>query len=231
MSGLDWLMIGSVLVINLISMYVFFTDKMFVVQKHNAEGEETSDNIQKPGMKNVIAYSIIFILVNLGMALMLRLFYTDNSFLFSLKRLCLLSVLWPVGFIDFKSYRIPNSFILLGFIYRLVVFIFEMFFEMDSVWTSLLSEGIAAAALALAAFLCSICIKNSIGYGDIKLFLVMGIFLGLNGIWNSIFVSLILTFIISVILLVTKKKSKKDVIPFAPAIMLGTYISVFLTGM
>lgn len=230
MSGLDWLMIGCVLVINIAGVYLLITDRMFDMKEREV-GEAEVCNGRQPGMKIVMVYSIVFVMINIGMALMLRLFYTDNSFLFSFKRLCLLSILWPVGFIDFKSYRIPNRFILLGLIYRLIIFIFEIFFEKENVWSSLLSEGIAAAALALAAFLCSVCIKNSIGYGDIKLFLIMGIFLGLSGIWSSIFVSLIITFIASVILLITKKKSKKDVIPFAPAIMLGTYISVFLTGM
>ena len=47
----------------------------------------------------------------------------------------------------------------------------------------------------------------------------------------SVFVSLIVSFVISAVLLVTKKKKRRDVIPFAPALMIGTYISVFLTGM
>ena len=59
----------------------------------------------------------------------------------------------------------------------------------------------------------------------------MGLMLGLDGIWGAVFASLVLSFLLAVFLLVTKKKSRKDVIPFAPAIVLGTFVSVFLTGM
>lgn len=103
--------------------------------------------------------------------------------------------------------------------------------QYDGIWRRLLSEGIAAAALLLASMLCRLCAKNSIGYGDMKLFIVMGLMLGLNGIWGAVFASLVLSFLLAVFLLVTKKKSRKDVIPFAPAIVLGTFVSVFLTGM
>ena len=40
-----------------------------------------------------------------------------------------------------------------------------------------------------------------------------------------------LSMIASIYLLVKKEKSKKDTIPFAPFILLGTYVSVILTGM
>ena len=93
-----------------------------------------------------------------------------------------------------------------------------------------LSEVIAAAGLAAAALLCGLLLKGSIGFGDIKLFIVMGLLLGLEGIWSAIFISLIVSFIISVYLLATKKKSRKDAIPFAPALMIGTYISIIITG-
>ena len=95
----------------------------------------------------------------------------------------------------------------------------------------LLSEIIAAAALFIAAVLCTLCIKNSIGYGDIKLFIVMGLLLGLTGIWSAIFLSLIVSFVVSVYFLITKKKGRKDLIPFGPALVIGTYLSVCLSGM
>lgn len=66
--------------------------------------------------------------------------------------------------------------------------------------------------------------------GDIKLFCVMAIYLGLEGIWSAIFCSLIVSFVIAVFSLATKRVNRKDNIPFAPAILIGTYLSIFLTG-
>ena len=86
-------------------------------------------------------------------------------------------------------------------------------------------------ALLLAAFLCTLLMKNSVGAGDMKLFVVMGLLLGMHGIWGAIFASLIVSFVVAIVLLVSKKKTRKDAIPFGPALVVGTFLSVFLTGM
>ena len=78
--------------------------------------------------------------------------------------------------------------------------------------------------------LSSLLIKGAIGMGDVKLFSVMALYLGLEGIWPAIFCSLIVSFFVAVFSLVTKRAKRKDNIPFAPAILIGTYLSVFLTG-
>ena len=187
-----------------------------------------NSNIFTPG---IIAYSAVMIMATIGIALMMIFVYKDNEMLFSLKRLCLLSVMWPIALIDAKSYRIPNLFIIYGLILRVVVFVFELIGNGSGIKYTLLSEGLAVGALLIVSVLCAFLIKNSIGFGDIKLFVVMGLFLGMEGIWSSMFASLIVSFVVSVFCLITKKKSRKDSIPFGPALVFGTYMSVFLTGM
>ena len=133
--------------------------------------------------------------------------------------------------IDWKPYRIPNRFVLTGLAFRVALVVAELFLDKEYLVGNLVSEVVAALALAVASFLCCICVKNSIGYGDIKLFLIMGLLLGLNGIWSAILMSLVVAFFAAIFLLLTKKKNKKDAVPFAPAIAIGTYLSVILTGM
>ena len=67
--------------------------------------------------------------------------------------------------------------------------------------------------------------------GDIKLMLVMCLFQGFYGVASALFCSLFVAFIYAVVVLITKKKSKSDAVAFAPAILLGTMLSVFLIGM
>jgi leader peptidase (prepilin peptidase)/N-methyltransferase len=55
--------------------------------------------------------------------------------------------------------------------------------------------------------------------------------LGLDGIIGAMLNSLLITFIVAVYLMISKKKTKKDVIPFAPFLAIGTCISIILTGM
>jgi len=213
----------AVLLLNLAMFYLLTKDpELFVA------GENGRVPVKRYFL---IIYSACFLLANMAIAFLFTKVYYTNSLLFSLKRFGVLALLWPVALIDWKTYRIPNRFILAGLTIRGMLFIGELFLDGDVIWGNLISEVIAAGALGLATLLCSVCLKNSIGYGDIKLFLVMGLLLGMSGIWSAIFMSLIVAFITALILLIGKKKGKKDVVPFAPSIMIGTYISVILTGM
>lgn len=181
--------------------------------------------------KFIIIYSVISAVVVAAIATTLQLKFVNNEFTFNLKRVCILAILWAVAYIDFESYRIPNEFIIFGLICRAIIIPFELLFVDGKVLGMILADIIAATALFAATALCKLLIKNSIGAGDIKLFIIMGLMLGLDGIWSSIFMSLIVSFFIALYLLISKKKSRKDSIPFGPAIAVGTFLSVFLGGM
>jgi len=176
-------------------------------------------------------YGGCMIILAIGLSVFITVFYRGNTFLFTLKRTVLLALLWPIAYTDFVTYRIPNRFIVGGFCGRAAILAAELIFARENLIPVLLGEVIASLALFLAAGICTLIAKNSIGGGDLKLFLVMGLFLGLQGTWSAVFLSLIVSFVIAVVLLATKKKSRKDAIPFGPALMIGTYMSIFLTGM
>ena len=194
------------------------------------EGPEKLKNLTGSA-KPVLIYGIVMWALTVGVSIWLVLFYIDNTALFTMKRVCLLSVMWPVALTDLKSYRIPNIFALLGLIYWFIIFGVEFFIDPDQIWSTVLAELVACGVLLLAAFLCKLMIKGSIGLGDIKLLAIMGLMLGTDGIWGAIFMTLVISFFVSVFLLITKKKTRKDTIPFGPALVLGTYLSICLTGM
>ncbi len=181
--------------------------------------------------KIFLIYSSVMIVVTIGVSMLFAFLYTDNALLYSLKRVALLAVMWPVAYTDKMTLRIPNSFIVYGLICRGTILIAELFTYGLDIWRVLVMEVIAAVALVAAAFLCALVMKNSIGFGDIKLFAVMGLMQGLDGVWGSIFAALIISFILSIVLLATKKKTRKDAIPFGPALVAGTFLSVCLAGM
>lgn len=188
--------------------------------------EKDQNGISKP----MIYYSLAATVVVIGITWILTNIFQGNNMVFYLKRVCLLCVLWPIAYTDIKEYRIPNKFIALGLIYRILIVFVELWMG-EPIVASLISELAAAGILLLATGLCRLCIKNAIGAGDMKLFIVMGLLLGLEGMWSAVFLSLIVSFFIAVFVLVTKKKSRNDNIPFGPAITLGTYLSIMLMGM
>lgn len=181
--------------------------------------------------RGIIVYSVAMTLIIMVIAVTLQRVYGSNGLIFNIKRICLLTILAPVALIDYREYKIPNRFIIAGLVYRMLIIPFELLYDSENILQTFLSEIIACAALLLAAVLCRLCVKNSIGAGDIKLFAVMGLMLSLKGIWSAIFMSLIVSFFMSVYLLISKKKTRKDKIPFGPALAIGTFLTVFLTGM
>ena len=210
----------------LLSVCVFFVDRK--------DNRETNDNnlLKEKNLipKSFIIYLAVMIVITIAMSVAFCYMYKDANLWSKIKKLSLLAIVWPIAYIDFKTYRIPNIFILYGLVVRVVILGFELLLDSNFTWMTVLSELIAAGALFLGALLCSLCMKNAIGYGDIKLLIVMGLMLGLSSMWSAIFVSLILSFFLALFLLIFKKKSRKDTIPFAPTIVLGTYLSIFFNG-
>lgn len=181
--------------------------------------------------RSTLIYSLVCVVLTVLIAVFFQRMYPDNSPWVNVKRMVLLAVMWPVAYIDFKTLRIPNLFIIFGLVCRGVILVFELLLGNPYVWPSLISEGIASVALLLAAVLCAVCVKNGIGFGDMKLFVIMGLMLGLEGIWGAIFLALVVSFFIAAFVLISKKKTRKDAIPFGPALVIGTYLSVCLSGM
>ncbi|OGC16279.1 hypothetical protein A3J90_01055 [candidate division WOR-1 bacterium RIFOXYC2_FULL_37_10] len=69
--------------------------------------------------------------------------------------------------------------------------------------------------------------KDVLGDGDIKLAAAFGSFLGWQGLLPALMLGYIIGGAVSIILILTKTKKLKDYIPFAPALTLGTLITLF----
>ena len=133
--------------------------------------------------------------------------------------------------VDYKEHRIPNQLLIIALFIRIILYVFEFINSKDDVIVTIKSD--LAGAIIIGGFFLIILLifKNSIGMGDIKLFALMGLYQGLFGVFNSVFFSLIVSFFISIILLILKRKNRKDVIPFGPSIYAGTVVGIFLTGL
>ena len=209
----------------LLSFYLFLRDEERI--------PSDSGESRVTGQMNMsaIIYSVVMILLTLVLSVLIPRMFPDIGNMAVLKRVLLLAVIWPIAYIDFHTYRIPNAFVVYGLGVRACVLVFELLFNDGALVYTLISEGIAAGALFIASMLCAVCMKGSIGFGDIKLFLVMGLFLGMEVCWSAVFSALVISLVVALFLLATKKKSRKDTMPFGPAIVMGTYLSVCLTGM
>lgn len=174
-------------------------------------------------------FGIGMILSSVVITLILSLLY-DATWLFTIKRLIICIVLWPIAFIDYRKHIIPNKILLSLLIVRSLIAIVEMMMDLNLAKTEFLSSLIAAVGILILLCVMRLIVKNGIGFGDVKLFAVLGLFLGLKGIVSTMFLSFIVSFFVSIFLLVSKRKNKKEQIAFAPSILVGTLLSVIFLG-
>jgi leader peptidase (prepilin peptidase) / N-methyltransferase len=69
--------------------------------------------------------------------------------------------------------------------------------------------------------------KEVMGGGDIKFFAGIGSFLGAKSVFFILFYASIIASIISIILIMSKIKSRKDMIAFGPYISIGTLLCMY----
>lgn len=148
-----------------------------------------------------------------------------------MKLLVLVTFLFPAAAIDFRVQKIPNQLLAAALLIRVLIYTAEFAISVPEA-VDTLKDGVLGAVLIGGFFLLLLLVfKNSIGMGDIKLFAVMGLYQGMWGALNVVFFSLMVSFFLSVGLLITRKKSRKDTISFGPSILLGTIIAMALAGM
>ncbi len=137
---------------------------------------------------------------------------------------------------DIKHLLIPQKPLLIAIISALLINIIldiKIFQAITFNWQSILVTGFLAALL-LSSFFCLIFIASKgkwIGFGDVKLAILLGLLIGITQ--NIIFIIFVLFSasligsIVSIVLIISKKKSLKSPIPFAPFLILTTLIVLF----
>ena len=131
----------------------------------------------------------------------------------SLQVAAFLAALIAVGFIDIDHRIIPDRIVLPGTAIGLAT---SILLEPSDWWVY------CVAALSAASFLLIIGLvwSGGMGFGDVKLALMMGAFLG-AAVIVALFVGFLLGGVVGVVLLLTGVKKRKDKIPFGPYLAVG----------
>lgn len=159
-------------------------------------------------------------------------YYTaDNTdWINNMKLLVGFCVLLAAAFYDYRTFKIPNHFVVWLPVCRLFFLAIEFLTGDVNRISRLLSSLAGAVFCLIVLILFSFLSKGGIGMGDIKLLSGLGFLLGFYSIIYILVLSCMASFILSVILLITGKKKMKDAIPMAPAILIG-YIAVLMLGL
>ena len=125
---------------------------------------------------------------------------------------------------DAKRSKIPNFLIIFGLVSRAMIYVAEFVFRRDSFLYILEYDGLGFAIGFLFLFVIAIITKGGIGYGDVKLFGVIGLLMSGSGVFSVLFLSLLLSSIVSIVMIAIKKKSIKSSLPMAPFIYAATFL-------
>lgn len=180
--------------------------------------------------KKKILYLIAGTLSSVLLIVFFKLIY-HQDLITQFKLISVILIILPNAAVDYSQHKMPNIFMLGGLAIRLIILGIEFVISVSSAVSTLLDGLLGAGIIGVFFLLIMLIFKNSIGMGDVKLFAIMGLFQGLWGAVCSVFCSLVITFFVSIYLLIAKKKKKKDVIAFGPSIFIGTVASIALTGM
>lgn len=122
---------------------------------------------------------------------------------------------------DMKKRQIRLNFVL---VFGILGVFFHMLWRMLSIGNILLGMSVGAALLLL-----SVLTKGGIGVGDALILVVTGIYLGLEKNLELFLFGLFLCSMWSLCLLVLRKKSRKDSIPFVP-FLLAAYMGMLVSA-
>ena len=130
-----------------------------------------------------------------------------------------------VSITDIKEFRIPNKILGSFILIRGGILIYELSHK-----TVYLDNMVRAMILIVGIFLIGILIKvislGGIGFGDIKLLICVVAYVGYKVGVRIIYSSIFIMGVIDSISLVLRVKTRKDIMPFAPAVLAGTLFQV-----
>lgn len=147
-----------------------------------------------------------------------------------------LGVSWPIWVLntflyilcifDINSKKIPKIAVHIMLIVSAVIFIINtIFFRANSLVITFLPL-IEALIWASLLYILSLIKKNSFGFGDILIILMLGLYLHFKGISSTMVMSLFVGGAISLILVAFDKKWLKRHVPFLPFIYIGFLITL-----
>lgn len=182
--------------------------------------------------KNFKPHYIHMLLIAIIYILLLYKFGLKPDFIQNLdliKYMILTPMLFSVAVIDFKNSIIPNRLLLTmaetGLLLTFVYGISDINLAMDMLLGMLVGTVIFGILTLLGRLVSG---KEAMGMGDVKLVAALGLFFGASNILAISIISFVLGAIISIILVLSKKRKIDDYIPFGPFIVIASYIAIFV---
>lgn len=205
---------------------IFVAVIMSVLQQYMIRKEKEIPQIETKRQK---LYFYLHPIALTGIAVYISLMCSDLNVLLIWRELIMLSFLWIIAYVDFRVQLIPNRLLLFALFLRGLVLICEFVWEPSGIPGEIMAELVGCTVLLLFFILLRFVSKKGLGMGDIKLFAILPLFFGVMGSLRLVIYSMLIIFVQSCICLLAGKKGRKDVLPFAPAILGGTWVYMLMS--
>jgi leader peptidase (prepilin peptidase)/N-methyltransferase len=141
--------------------------------------------------------------------------------------LYLVAITVALALIDLETHTLPNRIVLPGYAVAGALFLAASIVAGN--YDALIRAGIGMSGLWLLYAILAFSYPRGMGFGDVKLAGVLGLFLGWAG-WGPLligaFAAFLLGGIFSIVLLAAKKANRKSGIPFGPWMLAGAWVGI-----
>ena len=176
-----------------------------------------------------------YILILLTSVIYIMLIYVDGikdtiiGNLDLIKFIILTPMLLSVFVIDYKLQIIPNRLNLtifeIGLIFTFLYGLSNIAISINMILGMLVGGGIFLLITLVGGLIYG---KEAMGFGDVKLMGALGLYFGMSNIIVITLLAFLIGAILSILLLVSKKRKSSEYIPFGPFIVIATFISIYV---
>ena len=136
-----------------------------------------------------------------------------------------------LALIDIDVHRLPNAIVLPSYLVGVVLLGAAGLLAGDV--EALVGAAVGLVALWSAYLLMALAYPGGMGFGDVKLAGVLGLYLGFLG-WGELVVGAFAAFLLgglfSIALLLMRKASRRSAIPFGPWMLVGAWVGILCGG-
>lgn len=166
--------------------------------------------------------------ISLTLVFSLVIYQTTEDICAFTRFITLYQILFCIAVIDYLYKIIPNFLLFVGVGCQCICNFFTHFMQ-ESSWMQLFQPNITgflgSIFLLLLIYFFS---RHSIGFGDVKLFGVIGFYTDFSFSFTTLFLALLVSSLCAIFCLIFKKKTRTDTIPFGPFIFLGFLLGLYI---
>ena len=185
----------------------------------------------KEYLKNTRPKYLLMVIVAISY---IALLYLKGLTIETLKYVFLIPMILSAFIIDFRSQIIPNRLTLTVFETGLVFTFIETLQNtnlginifIDNMLGMIVGGGIFLLITLIGGVIAG---KEAMGFGDVKLMAALGLFFG----WMNIILVSVMSFlfaaIVSIVILISRKKKSNEYIPFGPFIVVASLLPIYIS--